>query len=95
MEDRFAPLREHLEAASKRGDHLVTLDFGQVDQMVGGLPASAYSKKPWWANGRQPQARAWQDAGWRVNTVGFYQKRVVFTRISLPTTSHSSPTNAT
>jgi hypothetical protein len=82
MQDRFAELRSYLVEAAERGDQFVTLDFDQVDRMIGGLPGSAYSKKQWWANGRQPQAKAWLEAGWRVNTVGFYQKRVVFTRLS-------------
>lgn len=80
MEDRFAELKAHLTAAAARGERTVTLDFVDVDQMVGGLPAIAYTKKQWWANGASAQARAWKATGWRVDTVGFYQKRVVFSR---------------
>ncbi len=80
MEDRFAPLKQHLAAAAARGESSVALAFGDVDRMVGGLPATAYTKKQWWANGQSPQARAWQAEGWRVEVVGFYQKRVVFSR---------------
>jgi len=80
MVDRFAPLKEHLAAAAARDEQSVALDFVDVDRLVGGLPGTAYTKKQWWANGPSAQAKAWKAAGWRVNAVGFYQKRVVFSR---------------
>ncbi len=79
--DKFVLLREHLADAAERGDRSITIDFADIDRMVGGLPATAYTKKTWWSNGRQAQAKAWQDAGWRVDTVGFFQRRVVFARL--------------
>jgi len=44
-----------------------TLTFGRIDQLVGGLPASARQHRAWWGNevdGRHVQAGAWIGAGW-------------------------------
>ena len=50
----------------------ITVDFGQLDRLVGGLPPSAHNHQAWWANevgGRHVQARGWLDAGWVVEEV--------------------------
>lgn len=39
---KYDPLREHLAAAAARGQRVVDMDFDQVADVVGGLPASAY-----------------------------------------------------
>jgi hypothetical protein len=60
-----------------------TLTFGQVDLLVGGLPASARLHRPWWGNevnGQHVQARAWRDVGWRVAEVDLASGRVTFSR---------------
>ncbi len=77
---KWEPLREHLAKVAAEGQQAITLDFSDIDQMVDGLPAPAFTKKQWWSNGAQPQAKAWQQAGWRVAAVGFYQRRVAFVR---------------
>jgi hypothetical protein len=79
--DKYTPLREYLAAAAERGEEAVYLDFSDIDRLIDGLPPAAYSKRQWWANGRQAQAQAWQDAGWRVDTVGFARRRVAFARL--------------
>ena len=79
--DKYSPLRELLATAAKRGDRAVYLDFDEIDQMIDGLPPVARSEKRWWANGKQAQAKAWQAAGWRVDTVGFARQRVAFVRL--------------
>lgn len=56
------------------------MDFEEVSELVGGLPNSAYKHRAWWANQRTSvvQAYAWLDAGWRVASVDFSRRRVVF-----------------
>ena len=48
----------------------VTLTLARIAGLVGGLPASAYSIRQWWANDPKVQARAWRAAGWRVDKGG-------------------------
>lgn len=57
------------------------LSFEDIDAVVGGLPRSAHNHRAWWGNeadGRHVQARAWLDAGWRVEEVDLAGGRVRF-----------------
>jgi hypothetical protein len=48
------------------------------------LPASAYEYQAWWANekeGNHVNARAWANAGWKVESVSFNKKRVSLVRV--------------
>lgn len=79
--DKYLPLKDHLARAAELPEQSHVLDFSEIDRLVGGLPSAAYLKKQWWSNGNQPQAQAWQAAGWRVATVGFARQRVAFIRV--------------
>jgi len=64
---KYDRLGDRLRAVT--GD-VVVLRFDDIDETVGGLPASAYRHQAWWANertGSHVQARSWMDAGWRVD----------------------------
>jgi hypothetical protein len=77
---KYSALRRHLKAETGTS---VEMAFGEIDDVVGGLPASARRYSAWWSNereGRHVQARAWLDAGWRVADVNFTAERVRFTR---------------
>lgn len=78
MSPKYRPLADHLRASAAEGRNLVELTFTTVDRLVGGLPPSALTLRTWWANGSNPQARAWREAGWRVQTVDLAQRRAVF-----------------
>lgn len=58
----------------------IELRFGDLDRLVGGLPTSARTYRPWWGNSSHVQARAWRAAGWHVQEVDLAQGRVVFAR---------------
>jgi len=67
---KYTPLRDYLECASD----VVDLSFAELERILGApLPASARDYRPWWANhagvNKSPQSRAWQDAGFCVNSV--------------------------
>jgi hypothetical protein len=48
----------------------ISLTFPEIDQIVGGLPPSAYHHRAWWGNDRShSHARAWLEAGYRVISV--------------------------
>jgi hypothetical protein len=64
----------------RRPEPEVTLSFAELDDVIGGLPASARKYQAWWANSRrsQPHAQSWLDAGRRA-TVDFKRGAVRFT----------------
>ena len=77
---KYARLRRHLEG---RTEDEVTVSFGEIDELVAGLPASARNHRAWWSNeaeGSHVQARAWIDAGWRVEDVQLTAERVKFVK---------------
>jgi hypothetical protein len=77
---KYSSLRHHLERESGPS---VEMTFDEIDDVVGGLPASARRYSAWWSNereGRHVQARAWVDAGWCVANVNLTAERVRFTR---------------
>lgn len=67
---KYAPLGDYLRSAPDA----VNLSFAEMEKILGAhLPASAHDYRPWWANhegaNKSPQSRAWQDAGFRVDSV--------------------------
>jgi hypothetical protein len=59
--------------------------FEQIERILNDkLPPSAYENWAWWANekeGNHVNARAWANAGWKVESVDFNTKRVTLVRI--------------
>jgi hypothetical protein len=74
---RYGPLRDFLAG---RSDNVAAISFADIEALVGELPASARLQRPWWANSANVQARAWRDAGWRVQSVDQAGEQVVFAR---------------
>lgn len=74
---RYGPLHDFLASGS---DNVATITFADIEALVGELPASARLHRPWWANSANTQARAWRDAGWRVQSVDQASEQVVFAR---------------
>jgi len=66
MASKYAPLTEYLRS---RDDPVVELNFDELDDLVGGMPASARRHPAWWANSRtaHDHARAWLDADRRAS----------------------------
>ena len=81
---KYDALREHLEQVE--GD-TVELTLGEIAAMVGGLPQAA-GRRDWWVNEvglRHDHARAWLEAGWRVDWVNQVGGSVRFRRSDEPT----------
>ena len=84
MAGKYTPLENHLRDLP---DSLreVTLGFEQIEKILNDkLPPSAYEYWAWWANekeGNHVNARAWANAGWKVENVDFNKKRVNFVRV--------------
>ena len=66
MPSKYDPLRAYLAAAKKRSESGITLSFDEIDQIVGGLPATARSQVTWWENSQVTRAhvKAWLAVGW-------------------------------
>jgi hypothetical protein len=57
------------------------MTFTEVEGLVGRLPDSAHRHRAWWGNnGSNVEARAWLDAGWKVESVNQIAEEVVFAR---------------
>jgi hypothetical protein len=75
---KYGPLREHLSGTAGSP---VRMTFKAVEDLVGRLPESAYRHRAWWGNNDgTAEAKAWLDAGWRVESVNQAAGEVVFTR---------------
>jgi hypothetical protein len=76
---KYDRLRDHL--ASSPGSR-IRMTFAGVEELVGHLPDSAHRHRAWWGNNNaNVEAKAWLDAGWRVESVDQAAGEVVFTRV--------------
>jgi hypothetical protein len=73
---RYSPLRSYLAG---RGGNEVRMTFAEVEELVGRLPDSARLHRAWWSNSSHV-ARAWQEAGWHLQSVSQAAEQVVFVR---------------
>lgn len=90
MTKRYEPLREFL---AKQEGRTLRMRFKQIDQIVGGLPASAWTHRPWWSNSPNwTHARnGWLAAGWKTADVDMKSQELTFERIARgrsPTLGH-------
>ena len=83
---KYDKLKEHL---SSRSDREWNASFDALEILLGfSLPESAYKYPAWWANqlgAGHIQSKAWQDAGWKVESLSIDKGHVTFRR--LPTDS--------
>lgn len=83
MAGKYTPL-EHFLRDLPLSQQEVTLSFEQIERIINDkMPPSAYEYQAWWANekeGNHVNARAWANAGWRVDHVNFNAKWVRFVR---------------
>ncbi len=75
---KYASLRNHLQEMGDRGQVVCDRDFDQIASLVGGLPASAYGLRQWWAKDSKVEAQVWRAAGWHVETASLDRRRVRF-----------------
>lgn len=79
--DKYDPLADRLR--HEVGESC-TIAFSDVDELVDGLPPSAWTHRPWWANSKElgSHARGWIDAGWLVEGVNLTSETVTFRRLA-------------
>lgn len=77
MASKYTPLENYLRGLPATQKE-VALSFEQIERIINAkLPASAYKYQAWWANekeGNHVNARAWANAGWKVENVDFNRK---------------------
>ena len=83
MASKYTPLENFLRdlpATQKE----VTLVFEQIERILNAkLPSSAYEDRRWWDNekeGNHVNARAWANAGWKVESLDVNKKWVNLVR---------------
>ena len=80
---KYDPLYDYLAAKYADTEDL-TLTFQQIEKILDAeLPPSAHNHQAWWANerdGRHVHAKAWMEAGWKVETVNQQDQWVRFCR---------------
>jgi hypothetical protein len=83
MSGKYSPLENYLRNLPE-GKRVVTLRFGQIEGILNSkLPFSAYESQLWWEHekeGNHVNARAWSNAGWKVDEVNLNEKWVVLVR---------------
>jgi hypothetical protein len=77
MAGKYTPLENYLRGLPATQKE-VALSFEQIERIINAkLPASAYEYQAWWANekeGNHVNARAWANAGWKVESIDFNRK---------------------
>ena len=71
--------------------NIVKLSFAKMDGIIGdNLPMNAFRSEKWWSNSASSiHAKAWLDAGWRMQEVNLEEGYVVFRKVkSLQTKNH-------
>lgn len=75
---KYTPLGQFLATADKEN---IDISFAEIESLLGfPLPTSAYTHRPWWANGGHSQASAWLNAGYKVAQVDLGMQKVHFRR---------------
>lgn len=84
MAGRYTPLENYLRELPPKQQE-VTLGFEEIERIIRAkLPASANEYREWWANekeGNHVNARAWANAGWKIESVDFNRKQARLVRI--------------
>lgn len=70
-------------ALRSRAEDIVTLSWQELDDIVGGLPASAVKHHPQWWHGERSHTLAWRQAGYRLDSVDL-GRSVTFRRTEKP-----------
>jgi hypothetical protein len=84
MAGKYTPLEDYLRNLAKTQKEEI-LSFEQIEIIIlDRLPSSAYEDRRWWDHekeGNHVNARAWANAGWKVDEVNFDEKWVKFIRL--------------
>jgi len=79
---KYGPLTGYLRYRSAFTS-IVKLSFAKIDGIISdNLPTSAYRSEKWWSNSKSSaHAKAWLDAGWKIQEVNLEKGYVVFKKV--------------
>lgn len=84
MAGKYTPLEKYLRELPTSQQE-VTLGFEEIERIIHAkLPPSAHEYREWWANekeGNHVNARAWANAGWKIEGVDFNRKQARLVRV--------------
>ncbi len=84
MAGKYAALENFLRGLPQNQSE-VTLRFEQIEGILNSkLPSSAYEDRRWWdkeKEGNHVSARAWSNAGWKVENLDVKEKWVKLVRV--------------
>jgi hypothetical protein len=84
MAGKYTPLENYLRDLPE-SQREVSLGFQQIERILNDkLPSSAYEDQRWWdkeTEGNHVNARAWSNAGWKIESLDVNKKRVKLIRI--------------
>jgi hypothetical protein len=84
MAGKYTPLENYLRGLPE-SQMEVTFRFEQIERILNDqLPSSAYEDQRWWEKekeGNHVNARAWSNAGWKIESLDVHKKRVDLIRI--------------
>jgi len=85
MAGKYTPLEKYLRELPE-SQREVTLRFEQIERILNDtLPESAYEDRRWWdheTEGNHVNARAWSNAGWKVESLDVNKKWVKLVRVA-------------
>lgn len=83
MAGKYTPLENFLRTLPE-GQREIKLGFDQIEKILNTtLPSSAYEDQRWWEHkteGNHINARAWSNAGWKIERLDVNEKWVKFVR---------------
>jgi len=78
---KYSPLNMYLIRRAKYADQ-ATLSFAKIEGIISdNLPFAAIRDENWWTNTNSVHAKAWLNAGWKVEEANLKDRNVIFTRI--------------
>ena len=79
---KYHPLYQRLQSSPQAE---ITLTLGEIEKLIGSLPASAHTNRSWWGNRRTgaAQALAWMTAGYHVVDIDLDAGRITFRKPTL------------
>ena len=84
MAGKYAPLEDYLRSLPE-SQREITLGFDRIETILAlALPASAYEDRRWWEHateGNHVTARAWANAGWKIESLNVEAKWVKLVRV--------------
>lgn len=79
--NKFDLLRKYLKFRASFTNR-ISLSFAKIEGIIAdNLPFSAIRDENWWISAESVHAKAWLNAGWKIETINLKDRNVTFTKI--------------